>query len=107
MLIDALENNSALCHPFVVGELACGYLPSRPSTIRWLRTLPEAPLLRHDEVLTLIERHQLMSSGIGWIDAHLVGSVLLAKAELWTLDQALTACTRKLGLSPRTARGGT
>ena len=68
-----LEKDRRLCHPFVVGELACGYLRSRESTIHLLRTLPEAPMMRHEEVLMLIERHRLMASGIGWIDAHCLG----------------------------------
>jgi predicted nucleic acid-binding protein len=99
-----LENDETLCHPFIVGELACGHLPARMSTIRMLQILPEAPLMEHEEVLLLIERHRLEASGIGWLDAHLLGSALLAKAELWTLDQPLARAARKLGIaaSPRT-----
>jgi hypothetical protein len=102
-LAEWLENDQALCHPFIVGELACGHLSSRASTIRMLQTLPEAPLMQHNEVLLLIERHRLMASGIGWVDAHLLGSALLAQAEIWTLDQSLTNAARRLGVaaSPR------
>jgi len=98
-LAECLENDQALCHPFIVGELACGYLPSRVSTIQLLLTLPEAPLMQHEEVLGLIERHRLMASGIGWLDAHLLGSALLAQAELWTLDRPLAKIARKLGVN--------
>jgi predicted nucleic acid-binding protein len=95
-LAELLENDQALCHPFIVGELACGYLRSRESTIHLLQTLPEAPMMRHEEVLILIERHRLMASGIGWLDAHLLGSALLAGAKLWTLDVALARAAANL-----------
>ena len=98
-LADLLENDRALCHPFVIGELACGALRARASTITLLRTLPEAPLMEHEEVLVLIERHGLMASGIGWVDAHLLGSALLAGAHLWTLDRPLATVARKLGVA--------
>jgi hypothetical protein len=104
-LAELLENDEALCHPFIVGELACGHLPSRASTLALLQTLPEAPLMQHEEVLILVERHRLMASGIGWVDAHLLGSALLAGATLWTLDRSLANAARKLGVaaSPRTS----
>ena len=98
-LAESLENERVLCHPFIVGELACGDLPSRTSTIALLRTLPEAPLMQHEEVLMLVEQHQLMASGIGWVDAHLLGSALLARARLWTLDRPLANAAQKLGVA--------
>lgn len=96
-----LDDDQALCHPFIVGELVCGYLPSRVSTIRMLQILREAPIMQHEEVLVLIERHRLSASGIGWLDAHLLGSALLAKAELYTLDQPLLRAAQKLGIAAR------
>jgi predicted nucleic acid-binding protein len=98
-LAEWLESDQTLCHPFIVGELACGQLSTRASTIKMLQTLPEAPLMQHNEVLTLLERYRLMASGIGWVDAHLLGSALLAQAEIWTLDQSLARAARKLGVA--------
>jgi predicted nucleic acid-binding protein len=100
-LVKCLENDEALCHPFIIGELACGYLPSRASTLRMLQTLPEAPLMQHEELLLLIERHRLMASGIGWLDAHLLGSALLAGAALWTHDRVLSKAATRLGVGSR------
>lgn len=88
-----------MCHPFVVGELACGDLRPRGPRIQELRMLPEAPVMRHDEVLALIERHRLMASGIGWIDAHVLGSTMLAHAQLWTFDKPLARAAAKLSVS--------
>jgi predicted nucleic acid-binding protein len=93
-----VEGRALLCHPFVVGELACGDLQPRGPRIRELRMLPEAPLMRHDEVLDLIERHRLMTSGIGWVDAHVLGSTLLAGAYLWTMDKPLARAAARLSV---------
>ena len=102
-LAELLESDQALCHPFIVGELACGQLRSRTTTIELLQTLPAAPVAQHEEVLMLVERHRLMASGIGWLDAHLLGSALLANAVIWTRDRPLARAARRLGLcSPYT-----
>lgn len=107
VLKSLLDEGQVLCHPFVVGELACGSLRDRESTLQLLQTLESAPLADHHEVLALVDRHRLMGTGIGWLDAHLLGSALLAKAELWTLDQPLMRVARQLGIaaSPRTSGG--
>lgn len=96
-----LEGGEVICHPFVIGELACGDLRQRPLTLHLLQTLEEAPMMEHDEVLTLIERHRLMATGIGWVDAHLLGSTLLAGAKLWTLDAPLARAAAKLSILAR------
>ncbi|MSO56452.1 MAG: PIN domain-containing protein [Acidobacteria bacterium] len=93
-----VEGDEILTHPFVIGELACGQWPSRRSTLERLRRLREAPMMQHDEVLALIERHRLMGSGLGWLDAHLLGSALLAGAALWTLDAPLARAATKLSV---------
>jgi predicted nucleic acid-binding protein len=55
-------------------------------------------MAKHEEVLMLVERHRLAASGIGWLDAHLLGSALLAGAELWTHDRALAEAASRLGV---------
>ena len=103
VLADLLENDQALCHRFIVGQLACGNVRARATTIQLLETLPEAPLAEHEEVLVLMERHRLMASGIGWLDAHLLGSAVLARAVIWTHDRPLAKAARALGVcSPYT-----
>jgi hypothetical protein len=42
-----------------------------------------------------------MGTGIGWIDAHLLGSTLLAGARLWTLDAPLARAAAKLSVLAR------
>lgn len=85
-LLDAAK---VLTHPFVIGELACGSLRSRSEIMTLLKTLPEAQVAEHEEVLGFVEDERLSGQGIGWIDAHLLASVRLSGVPLWTLDRQL------------------
>lgn len=96
-----LNRDEVLSHPFVLGELSCGNLKTRGVTLRLLQTLQMAPIAEHNEVLALVEQNDLMGSGIGWIDAHLLGSTLLAGARLWTLDAPLARAAAKLSVLAR------
>ncbi|MBI4229516.1 MAG: PIN domain-containing protein [Planctomycetes bacterium] len=94
---DLLEGGRVLTHPFVLGDLACGRMRDRPGILSLLRALPAAPVAEHEEVLSLVERHRLHGTGLGWIDAHLLASSLLSGSRLWTFDGALRAAARRLG----------
>ena len=98
VLTSLLESGDVLCHPFVIGELACGSLKERRRTLQWLQTLEPAPFADHDEVLTLVDGNGLVATGLGWLDAHLLGSTLLAGARLWTLDAPLARAAAKLSV---------
>ena len=101
-LIDLLEGSQVLVHPFIVGELACGYLTNRTEVLRLLRALPQAPAATDDEALGFIETHSLMGRGIGYVDVHLLASVALdAAATFWTRDRRLVAVAVQLGLAYR------
>jgi hypothetical protein len=93
-----LEGALVLCHPFIIGELACGGLPKRREYLMFLGELPQVPLAEHAEVLMLVEEHELMVRGIGWIDAHLLTSTMLAGVALWTFDRSLAGAARSLGV---------
>ena len=93
-----LEAAEVICHPFIIGELACGNLARREEILALLAKLPECTVAEHDEVLTFIEKNSLMASGIGWIDAHLLASVVLSRARLWTLDRRLEEVAGSLGV---------
>ena len=95
-LAAVLEGAEVLCHPFVIGELACGDLGPRREILSRLAQLPQAPPASHEEVLAFIESRRLMGSGIGWVDAHLMSSAVLAGAPLWTLDKRLAEIARSL-----------
>ena len=93
-----LLDGQVLCHPFVVGELACGTLQKRSEILSMLKALPEAHLLEHEEVLSFLEARHLYRHGIGWVDAHLLASTLLTGCALWTLDKPLRSAAAALNL---------
>jgi predicted nucleic acid-binding protein len=45
-----LLDEQVLCHPLVVGELACGTLRKRDEILTMLKALPQAHLLEHEEI---------------------------------------------------------
>jgi predicted nucleic acid-binding protein len=98
-LADALKGQQVLCHPFVIGELACGNLRHRREVLDLLRKLPALPSATDDEALALIEGRALMGRGIGLVDVHLLASVLLEPpARLWTRDRQLGMVASELGV---------
>jgi predicted nucleic acid-binding protein len=99
-LREVLELGEVVTHPFVIGELALGGLGRRRAQILSdLRLLPGLPAASDAEVLDLIDARALAGRGIGWVDAHLVASALLAAARLWTLDARLARVASAVGLA--------
>ena len=95
-LSNLLLEGRVLCHPFVIGELACGNMRARSTILEHLSFLPRAPVADDREVLSLIERRKLWGTGIGWVDAHLLASAVLAQSALWTQDRTLAKQTVRL-----------
>ena len=95
-----LHGGRVVCHPFIVGELACGNLQNRPEIISLLQRLPGAIPAGHEEVMQFIENNGLMGKGLGYIDMHLLASARLTGVALWTLDKRLNEAAKKLGVSP-------
>ena len=95
-----LDTNDVMTHPFVIGELACGTLVNRSEVLRLLAALPSATVATHDEVMMFVEQRRLMGIGIGYIDAHLLASVLLtSQARLWTTDKRLLEVASQMRLA--------
>ncbi|MDP2862295.1 MAG: PIN domain-containing protein [Desulfobacterales bacterium] len=88
-LANLLNDGNVLCHPLIVGELACGNLKDRALILSFLQLLPMSIEVEHDEVLSFIEDNRLMGKGIGYVDVHLITSAVLMDASLWTLDKKL------------------
>jgi len=84
-----LENGEVLCHPFIVGELACGSMKNRDEVLNLLHALPVALIAENEEVMRFLRERQLHGRGLGWIDLHLLVSASLSQAFLWTNDRAL------------------
>lgn len=104
-LAGLLTAREVVCHPFVMGELACGHLPKRVAVFEALASLPLLRLVPHDEVLAFVERHALMARGIGWIDMHLLASAVVSgRTSLWSRDKRLAAAAAERGVAHPTVR---
>lgn len=91
-----LDNDQVVCHPLVVGEIACDNMRHRAEVLESLAVLPAAPTIDHEELLTFLETHKRFGLGLGWIDLHLLASMILQQVTLWTLDQPLRNAARRL-----------
>ena len=97
-LVARLEDAQVSTHPFIVGELACGYLKNRREVLGLLAALPQVAIADHHEVLVFVERHRLMGAGLGWVDVHLLASAVLGGSRLWTADARLRRVAARLGV---------
>ena len=99
-LVALLEHGQVLAHPFVIGELALGWIQHRDRVIGTLNELPRASVATDAEVVEFINRHTLFGLGIGYVDAHLLTAVrLTAGASFWTRDKRLAVVADQLGLT--------
>jgi len=96
-----LEEGEVMCHPFVLGELACGNLKNRDEVLSLLESLPAAKTAEDQEILAFIEFHSLMGHGLGLVDVHLLASALLSNVSLWTADRRLREAAGMLNLQYR------
>jgi predicted nucleic acid-binding protein len=95
-----LDHGDVVMHPFVIGELALGYVPRIAETLDELRRLPSVSVADAEEVLKFIAHRKLSGSGIGYIDAHLLAAAALAQETfLWTRDKRLHIVAQSLSLT--------
>ncbi len=102
-LAELLNAGEVVCHPFVIGELACDNLANRTTIISLLEALPLASAATPEEVLIFIEAQHLMGKGLGYIDVHLLAAALLNGVSLWTLDLRLDKAAGRLDCRYRSA----
>jgi len=98
-LTEMLIDGHVLCHPFVIGELACGNLRRRAEILALLNDLPRLPAVLDDELMTFIDVHRLMGRGLGLIDVHLLAAAFVSQEGLWTKDRRLAAAATRLGVT--------
>jgi hypothetical protein len=97
-LAPLLIEGEVWCHPFVVGELACGNLRNRSEILAYLQELPMAQVALDREVLAFIDANRIFGAGVGLIDVHMLASAELSDLRVWTLDKRLEAVATRLGL---------
>ena len=98
-LIEYLNIGFIVCHPFIIGELACGNLANRAEILMLLQALPSTPVVEPTELLYFIENKSLMGRGLGYIDIHLLASAIMGNVALWTYDRRLHEAATELDAS--------
>ncbi|MFC1884285.1 type II toxin-antitoxin system VapC family toxin [Thermodesulfobacteriota bacterium] len=101
-LIHLLEQGLVACHPFIVGEIACGGIKNRKEIIDLLNDLPSTDILDHQDIMEFIEYRKIMNKGLGYVDVHLLGSALVSETSLWTFDKALRKIANQLSIGYET-----
>jgi predicted nucleic acid-binding protein len=101
-LEELLIEGHVACHPFIIGELACGNLKKRSEIILLLHALPTVSTISNDEALYFIEEKHLMGLGIGIVDVHLLASAIISNTPLWTSDSRLREVATKLDILYKT-----
>jgi len=92
-----LNGGHVACHPFIIGELACGHLKNRSEILTLLEALPSCPFMEHNEVLHFIDTNRLMGLGLGYIDMCLLASAVLSGTRVWTFDRRFNQAAIKMG----------
>lgn len=102
-LVALIEQDRALIHPMILGELACGTPPApREQTLSYLALLPSCKQASLREVMAFIERGKLYGLGCGLVDMTLLASTLITPgAELWTLDKRLADLAERFAVGHR------
>lgn len=96
-----LDQDDALMHLMVLGEIACGTPPEpRARTLTDLGLLPLAQHASVHETMAFIEREALFGMGCGLVDMILLASTLMTPgATLWTLDRRLAKLAGRFGIA--------
>ncbi|MEY4270249.1 MAG: hypothetical protein RLZZ58_1465 [Pseudomonadota bacterium] len=87
-----LSQGDVLQHPFVTTEIALGSIKDRVSVIALLGDLPQAGRIGDDLLLDFVTQYGIFGSGLGLVDAHLLGAAVVGNVgKLWTRDKRLAA----------------
>ena len=90
------EDDALLVHVAVIAELVLGGLAPREEEL--VSRLPNAPEIASAEVLAFVRDRKLSRRKVGWLDAQLLASALVAGARLWSHDRALARAAHELGV---------
>jgi predicted nucleic acid-binding protein len=93
-LLDARE---VVTHRLVVEELAMGHLPQREKSLAMLWTLERLAFADAPALISYVETHDLVGTGIGLADAHLLFSAVHRAIPIWTRDKRLALQAQRLG----------
>ena len=96
-----LADDEVLGHGFVYGELLIGDHGGRAKLLGAYKGMRQAASVPNAEVVEFVRHRKINSRGIGWIDAHLLASAIVARATLWSADRPLVAVALDIGAAYR------
>ncbi|WP_370261962.1 type II toxin-antitoxin system VapC family toxin [Limnobacter sp.] len=100
-LMRLLHEGEVVMHPFILGELALSNLQDRERVLKLMGDLEQIVVASPQEVLQLVRLRSLHGLGLGYVDIHLLASVLVSPGtSLWTRDYLLLRAAKDLGLQP-------
>lgn len=94
-----LSNDEVLGHDFVYGELLIGDRGARTKLLAAYQMMRQAAPIANLEVVEFVRHRKINGRGIGWIDAHLLASAIVAHSSLWTADDPLDAVAKDVGVA--------
>ena len=97
-LINLLEQNIAVTHTWIEGELRVGYIKEREFFLDSLKSLEYLPELNSPELFSLIEKEKFFGKGLSIIDLHLYFSAIKTNSYIWTNDKNLRSICDKIGI---------
>ncbi|MFZ4615570.1 MAG: PIN domain-containing protein [Rectinemataceae bacterium] len=97
-LVELLEVDEVLAHPWVMGELALGSINDRKTFLSMLGYLPKLAQASDAAILAFIESRKLAARGIGWVDAGLLAACAARPCRIFTLDKKLNSLAEEIGL---------
>jgi predicted nucleic acid-binding protein len=96
-----LEEDEVAGHDLIHGELLIGDPGGRGELLNGYHRMRQVSTTPHADVVSFVRARKLHGRGIGWIDAHLLASALVADIPLWTADERLSGLARELGVGYR------
>ena len=99
VLDEFLERDEVAGHDLIYGELLIGDPAGRAQLLSAYQMMYRVPAVGHSEVVEFVRARLLYGQGIGWIDAHLLASAVVANVPLWTADERLAKVANTLGIA--------
>lgn len=97
-LVLLLGSGQVIQHPFVTAEIALGIVAGRAAVIALLAALPQAEQVSDQAMLNFIGQSEIHGTGLGLVDAHLLGAVAACTTtRLWTRNKRLAAKADEMG----------
>jgi predicted nucleic acid-binding protein len=86
-------------HELVYGELLGGDGGGRRKLLAAYEQMRQATPVPNQDLVAFVRRRDLHGRGLGWIDVHLLGSAIVGRLQLWTVDTNFRTVARKLGVA--------